>query len=214
MEIVGWFDDDKDSHYDWSSNTLRMDPAQDCSGAIYYLSLLFAGCMFLFCTVVFPVQLNRILNQKMKEHETLLRIGVYMKWGWEKGSEMIVNDPSWKSAHSAEFAALDAFSFLYYPLRRERYWWAIVWIFRPAAVAIVYSARDRQSFVSFGVADWRVLAVVILMVYNTIQASVRPFKHLNESQLDATSVLLLMVLFVMSINLDMMRNNSDADVNT
>ena len=69
-------------------------------------------------------------------------------------------------------------------------------------MAIVYSARDRQSFVSFGVADWRVLAVVILMVYNTIQASVRPFKHLNESQLDATSVLLLMVLFIMSINLE------------
>jgi Ca2+-binding EF-hand superfamily protein len=206
--------EDSVCHLDWSSNRLRLDPEQVCSGAGYYVSTFFAGLIFAFCAIGFPIQLYRILDTKMKQHEKLLRISMYMKYGIERGKTMIVNDPSWKSSHSPEFAALDAFSFLYYPLRRERYWWAIVWIFRPALIAIVYSARDRHTLVTFGIADWRVWAVVILMIYNTIQATVRPFKHLNESQLDATSVLLLMLLFVMSINLDMMRYNVGSDDET
>ena len=40
------------------------------------------------------------------------------------------------------------------------------------------------------------------MIYNCLQATVRPFKHLNESQLDSFSVLLLMGLFIASINND------------
>jgi len=42
------------------------------------------------------------------------------------------------------------------------------------------------------------------MIYNCLQATVRPFKHLNESQLDSFSVLLLMGLFIASINNDFM----------
>ena len=198
-------------HLDWSPNRLRLDPARECTGADFFVANFSGAVIAIFCTVFVPVQLYRILDAKMKEHDKLLRISMYLKYGIDKGMAMIVNDRGWKSAHSPELAAQDPFSFLYYPLRRQCFWWSIVWIFRPAAIALVYSARDRYSLVAFGLADWRLLAVMILMIYNTVQATVRPFKHLNESQLDATSVLLLMLLFSLSINLDMMRYNIGSD---
>ena len=215
MPVASWWQllfDSDDPALDTSANRLRLDPDIECSGSEYYLAWVVAMCVFVFCTVVLPVHVYRLMRRKMDEHEKLLRIQMYMQWGFVKGSEMIRNNPTFETLHSAEFAAQDYMSILYYPLRRDRFWWAIVWMLRLPLIAIVYSARDRRTQVTFHLADWRVLAVVILMIYNTVQAVVRPFKHSNESQLDAFSVLVLLMMFVMSLNLDMMLyNEQDVD---
>ena len=41
--------------------------------------------------------------------------------------------------------------------------------------------------------------IFFLMIYSTVQASVRPFKLSHESTLDSASVLLLMLVFVADV---------------
>ena len=45
----------------------------------------------------------------------------------------------------------------------------------------------------------QVAVIFFLMIYSTVQASVRPFKLSHESTLDSASVLLLMLVFVADV---------------
>eukprot|EP01050_Picozoa_sp_SAG11_P032941 SAG11_NODE_10950_length_794_cov_0.579856_2_plen_84_part_00 len=73
---------------------------------------------------------------------------------------------------------------------------AVVLLLRPTIIALVYNGRDRATGAFYGIADWRLMVVMLLLCYNTAQALVQPFKLSHESQLDTFSVLLLMALFL------------------
>jgi Ca2+-binding EF-hand superfamily protein len=180
---------------------LKVDPSQSCSTSIYRTYLVFAWLIFATFALALPAVLCKQIRMRMDAHAKLLRIEAYLKYGFDQGAA-VLQSKEWQDSHSAEYAARDHLSVIYYPLRRQRYWWAVVWIVRPTAIAIIYNSRNRRTGVAFGLADWRILVVLLLMLYNCLQATVRPFKHLNESQLDSFSVLLLMSLFTVSINND------------
>jgi hypothetical protein len=88
---------------------------------------------------------------------------------------------------------------LYYPMRRECYWWSIVMLLRPIPIAIAFNARNRGNGLIFDVADWRVIVIFYLMVYSNVQATVKPFKMAHESWLDSVCVLVVMLTFVADI---------------
>ena len=180
---------------------LRLDPSQSCSTGRHLKYLAVAACIFAAFAFGLPALLCKSIGERMDAHCKLLRIEAYLKYGFEQGA-VVLQNKDWSDTHSAEYAARDYLSVIYYPLRRQKYWWAAVWIVRPTVIATVYNARDRGSGVAFGFADWRIIVVWLLMLYNCIQATVRPFKHVNESQLDSFSVLLLMSMFTVSINND------------
>ena len=180
---------------------LKVDPSQSCTDDAHRIYLTVAVLIFAIFAFALPGLLCKQIATRMDAHSKLLRIEAYLKFGFDQGAA-VLQTKDWSESHSAEYAARDFLSVIYYPLRRQRYWWAVVWIVRPTAIATVYNARNRGTGVAFGLADWRILVVLLLMLYNCLQASVQPFKHLNESQLDSFSVLLLMSLFTVSINND------------
>jgi hypothetical protein len=186
---------------------LRVDPAVVCKGIDYYLAVIvFMGILAVFAFAG-PYFLYKQMKMKMHAHEKLLTIECYLNFGFERGKQMIERGEL-LDQHSPEYAARDYLSVLYYPLRRQTFWWGIVWMLRPTLVAFFYNGRDRSTDVweifGIAIADWRVMVLIMLMCYNCIQASIRPFKHANESALDAFSVLLLMFVFVVNINQDFM----------
>ena len=193
-----------------SRSFMRLDTAQECSGSDYRTAQVVGTILFAIFAVLLPVMLYRSMERSMESHAKLLKVQAYLKYGFVKGAEELKNK-AWQDNHSAEFAARDFLSVIYYPLRRRTFWWAIIVIMRPTLIAFVYNSRNRANGVAFYFADWRILCVLILMIYNCLQATIRPFKHLNESQLDSFSMLLLMSLLVVSINTDFMLT-SGADV--
>ena len=192
---------------------LRVDPSQSCTTHRHLAYLAVAALIFATFAFGLPALLCKSIGERMDAHRKLLRIEAYLKYGFEQGA-IVLQNKDWSDMHSAEYAARDYLSVIYYPLRRQKYWWAAVWIVRPTVIATVYNARDRGSGVAFGFADWRILVVWLLMLYNCIQATVRPFKHVNESQLDSFSVLLLMSMFTVSINNDFVSAKEASLANT
>jgi Ca2+-binding EF-hand superfamily protein len=184
---------------------LCVDPSEECdtSNATYLMALVLLSCVIAVFAFAMPFYMYTHMKRSADAHETLLRIEYYIKYGFKKGAELIeAGDIS--DLHASEYAARDYMSIVYYPLRRQTFWWGIVWLLRPTLIAVFYNGRDPSSGVFCKIADWRVLVLIMLMAYNCLQASIQPFKHSNESQLDAISVLLLMLLFVLNINQDFM----------
>jgi Ca2+-binding EF-hand superfamily protein len=186
-----------------STEYLYVDPAIRCYDADHYTANAILSCVIAAFAVVMPYMLYTRMRYSMDAHEKLLKVECYLNFGFKKGKEMIETGVV-TDFHSPEYAARDYTSVLYYPLRRQTFWWAIVWLLRPSMIAFVYNARDPSTGSFFRLADWRVVVLIMLMIYNCVQASIRPFKHSNESQLDAISVLLLMLMFVLNINQDFM----------
>ena len=70
---------------------------------------------------------------------------------------------------------------MYYPMRRDCYWWSIVLLLRPTVIAFAYEARNRGTGVILGIADWRLLVIFYLLGYTNIQA--RPGLCYNSASL-------------------------------
>ena len=106
-------------------------------------------------------------------------------------------------SHGIQDVALTHFlCFLWYPLKNKHYWWCTLLILRPTVIAFFYNLRDRGTGLVEKTVDWRVLVICFLMCYNTLQAIVKPFKLPHESMLDSVAVLLLMMIFVVHLNID------------
>jgi hypothetical protein len=56
-----------------------------------------------------------------------------------------------------------------------------------------------HTLLTAGTGRPQVAVIFFLMIYSTVQASVRPFKLSHESTLDSASVLLLMLVFVADV---------------
>ena len=97
----------------------------------------------------------------------------------------------------------DPLCLLYYPMRRKCYWWSIVMLLRPTVIAVTYNARNRGTGLIQEIVDWRLVVIVVLVAYSTVQASFRPFKLRHESQLDSVCVALLVVIFGTDIQKDL-----------
>ena len=65
---------------------------------------------------------------------------------------------------------VDPLCLLYYPMRRECYWWSIVMLLRPTPIALAYIARDRGTGLLWGAADWRLVVIFYLMAYKVARA--------------------------------------------
>jgi hypothetical protein len=100
-------------------------------------------------------------------------------------------------------AVTDPLSMLYYPFTAECYWWSIVLLLRPTVIAIIFNARNRGTGLIQDLVDWRLVVIFVLVTYNTVHASFRPFKLHHESQLDSVCVVLLVVVFGADIQKDM-----------
>jgi hypothetical protein len=53
----------------------------------------------------------------------------------------------------------DPLCLLYYPMRRECYWWSIVMLLRPTVIAITFNSRNRGTGLIQELVDWRVMVI-------------------------------------------------------
>jgi hypothetical protein len=107
-----------------------------------------------------------------------------------------------ESGNTQLHAMNDPLCLMYYPMRRECYWWSIIMLIRPTVIAMAFNARSRGTGMIYYVVDWRVAVVFILLAYSNLQASVQPFKLSHESWLDSVSVCMLMAIFVADVQKD------------